>query len=207
MCYSASASIGSFCVSLVGASYLFLRNQGADRVFATVVFGVSIMQLGEYMMHIDENCLTGWNRYGSILGLLSHSLIQPLFSLGAVLLFSTAPLAPLVLMGWVAILLANAIYSWINWPTPKQLCSVKHKCASRDVCQLTWPWYSSVNVPMYALLVFVLPIVFSNIKHKLWWLLYAGAGPLFLNLLYSKTASSLWCFWGPALTILLKVMF
>jgi hypothetical protein len=49
MCYNASASIGSFLISFVGSTYLFLRNIKDDRLFAVIIFGVSIMQFGEYL--------------------------------------------------------------------------------------------------------------------------------------------------------------
>lgn len=43
MCYNATASIGSFVVSLLGSSFLFMRNNRDDRVFSCILFGVSIM--------------------------------------------------------------------------------------------------------------------------------------------------------------------
>ena len=48
-------------------------------------------------------------------------------------------------------------------------------------------------------------IIFSDIKNKPMWLTYIFMGPILLMYLYPKTASSIWCFLGPALTILLKI--
>ena len=128
MCYSANASIGSFLVSLLGCSYLFLRNKPADRLFAVILLGVSLMQIGEYMMHIDQNCKNNLNYYGSVIGLLSHILIQPMFSLIAVLLFSTLKLSSIIKIVWIIMLFSNFSYSVYNWPKKNKLCSKKYKC-------------------------------------------------------------------------------
>jgi hypothetical protein len=207
MCYSAEASIGSFMISFIGFLFLYNRNHKNDRLFATIIFGISTMQIGEYLIHRDLNCIRhGLNKLGSAIGLLSHSIIQPLFSFFAVLLFSRFKLSNNIKILWIILIVLNMIWSFYYWPKPQDLCSYSYECQNKKLgCQLYWPWYSSVNVPLYALLVFIMPILFSDLANKLLWLVYVGIGPGMLTILYPKTSNSVWCFLGPALTILIKI--
>ena len=98
------------------------------------------------------------------------------------------------------------VWSYYYWPSQNDLCSYMYKCKNKALgCQLYWPWYSYVNVPLYGLLVYVLPILFSDLANKLLWIIYAGLGPVLLTILYPKTSYSVWCFLGPALTVFIKI--
>jgi hypothetical protein len=206
MCYSANASLGSLSISILGFLFLYYRNKPADRLVGMIIIGVSIMQIGEYLMHIDIDCKKGLNKTGSVIGMLSHSLIQPLFAFLAVMLFSKNKLNNQVTLLWIILIIVSLTSNIMYWPKTENLCSYKHECVDKSKgCQLYWPWFSSINVPLYITTVFVLPIIFSNIKNKAIWLTYIFMGPILLMYLYPKTASSIWCFLGPALTILLKI--
>ena len=207
MCYSASASLGSFLISLVGFLYLYYRNKRNDRMLGFLVLGISIMQIGELLIHLDIDCKTGLNKIGSILGMFSHSIIQPAFALGAIILFCKKKLNDELLLFWFLLIITSVISNIFYWPQKGDLCSYKHECVDQSKgCQLYWPWYTSINVPLYAALVFILPIIFSDLEHKIMWIIYVLLGPIIFTYLYPKTASSVWCFLGPVLTILLKIL-
>jgi hypothetical protein len=207
MCYSANASLGSFLISAIGFIFLYNRNRTADRIVGMLILGISIMQIGEYLMHIDIECKKGLNKIGSIVGLLSHSLIQPLFAFLSVMLFSKNKINSQVTLLWIILIITSLVSNIMYWPKNEDLCSYKHECVDESKgCQLFWPWFKSINVPLYSTLVFVIPIIFSELQNKLLWGTYIAGGPIFLSFLYPKTASSIWCFLGPALTILLKVI-
>ena len=207
MCYSASASLGSFAISVLGFLLLYNRNLTGDRLVGMLILGISIMQIGEYLIHIDIECKNGLNKAGSVVGLLSHSLIQPLFAFLAVMLFSKKKLNNQVALLWIIMIVVSLTSNIMYWPKDKDLCSYKYECEDNSKgCQIFWPWFTSINVPLYVTLVFILPIIFSDMKHKLLWGAYVVIGPTALTYLYPKTASSIWCFLGPALTILLKLV-
>ena len=209
MCYNASASVGSFLISLIGSTYLFLRNIKDDRLFAVIIFGVSIMQLGEYLIHIDINCDSPnkFNVLGSKIGFYSHIIIQPMFSLLATLLFGLLR-SNYILILWGLLWVLHIKYSYDRYPKDKDFCSYRYKCDKgyeKIGCQLYWPWFKSINEMSYMSLVFFLPILLNvNVQYKLFWAIYVIFGPGVLSLLYPKTAASIWCFLGPSITILLK---
>lgn len=45
------------------------------------MIGISIIQIAEFIMHLDPKCKSNINKYGSMLGMLSLLFIQPLFSI------------------------------------------------------------------------------------------------------------------------------
>lgn len=212
MCYNAQASIGSFLVSLIGSTFLFSRNNKDDRLFAVILFGVSIMQLGEYLIHIDIKCKhpNKLNILGSKLGFYSHILIQPLFSLLATILFGSVNqyYKPIFTL-WGILWILYIKYAYDNYPSEKEWCSYRYECDKgyeKIGCHLYWPWFKSINEILYMTLVFFLPILSSStVQYKVFWLIYVILGPGLLSLVYPKTAGSIWCFLGPGLTILTKM--
>ena len=224
MCYNATASIGSFVVSLLGSSFLFMRNNRDDRVFSCILFGVSIMQLGEYLIHHDLDCKhpKQLNKLGSTLGFYSHLFIQPLFALLGTIFFGTIGINgvsdsnsngvyvyPLLAL-WFSLWFVYVKYAYDNYPSKKDWCSYQYPCdktSEKIGCQLYWPWFTSIHEPLYMILVFLLPILFSKvITHKIFWIIYVLLGPVLLLQVYPKTAGSLWCFLGPGLTIFTKML-
>ena len=81
MCYSVEASLGAFLFALVLSYSLYKRNKGNDRSIAILMFGISIMQIAEFFMHLDPDCKSNMNKYSSMFGLFVLLMIQPLFSI------------------------------------------------------------------------------------------------------------------------------
>tara|TARA_B100001093_G_scaffold178563_1_gene171117 strand:- start:586 stop:1239 length:654 start_codon:yes stop_codon:yes gene_type:complete len=206
MCYSANASLISFFISFTGFVYLFQRNMKNDRFIGFIILGISTMQLGEYLIHIDIDCKNNLNKIGSRIGFLSHIIIQPLFALISLLLFSGKKFDFSLLVVWFFIWMSHLVYSSIHWP--ENWCSYKYECQNKEnQCQLYWPWFSSINPLFYALLVFILPIICADMKTgiKAFWLLYCFIGPIISTKVYPKTAASIWCFIGPMITVGIQI--
>ena len=227
MCYSASSSIGAFMISFVGSLYLFNRNKPGDKIISVILFGISTMQIAELLIHLDISCKkvinykvinqdvfteglnffdrkTTLNKIGSLLGIFSLVVIQPLFSLVATLMYGKT-MSSSVVFGWLALFILNMVVTSISWPTEEKLCTKKRETCKDTQCKLFWPWFESSNVILYTLLVFILPLYFSKLKHKFIWMLYTIIGPVFLGLLYPIDHISMWCFFGPIITVLLKL--
>ena len=83
MCYSSEASIGAFMFSAILSYILYRRNKNIYRSLL-LIFGLSFMQIAEFIMHMDPKCKSNINRYGSILFMSSLLIIQPIFSILAV---------------------------------------------------------------------------------------------------------------------------
>ena len=207
MCYSAKASLGSFLISFIGSYYLFTRNQLNDKKFAVIIFGVSLMQLSDFLIHKDIECNNNLNKIGSRLGFLSHIIIQPLFSLLATILFNNnKKINNKHIFGWIIIWIYYLYDTTKKWPKDKDWCSFKNKCKKgQKDCQLIWPWHNSINSILYGILVFILPILIGDIKNKKLWILYSIIMPEIIRKNYPKTIPSMWCFIGPVLTLLIKI--
>ena len=61
MCYSSEASIGAFIFSAILSFILYRRNKNNDRSIAILIFGISTMQIAEFIMHMDPKCKSDIN--------------------------------------------------------------------------------------------------------------------------------------------------
>lgn len=203
MCYSQEGSIVSFSISLCGFIYLYNRNQKNDRMIGLILLSISLMQISEFMIHSDRSCKSGWNKFGSQTGFANLYIIQPLLSLLAVVIFSNMNQYYIPL--WFLIWISSFIFTSFHLPTEKEWCS---KCDSNgNLCNLNWPWYKGgwITSIFYMLLVFVIPILMSDLGNKWFWMIYVFIGPLISILLHPDIAGSIWCFVGPLLTLLIVI--
>mgnify|MGYP001158639392 FL=1 len=209
MCYSVEASFGAFLFALILSYSLYKRNKGNDRSIAILMFGISIMQVAEFFMHLDPDCKSNMNKYSSMFGLAVLLMIQPLFSILSNInsqkkIFTKEIIFQLLL--WIIYVLYITKY---YWPKSSEWCSKKD--CSGD-CKLTWNWWKhgSDNIPqlLYLTLILLIPIYVmykNNINKALVWLIY-----LFLSvvLIYNnKYFGTLWCFWGPLGVYLIQYYF
>ena len=117
-------------------------------------------------------------------------------------MFSSKKINTNILIIWVSIWISSIIFSFKNWP--KNWCSHKYDC-NKNECQLYWPWYKGVGLIHYSLLVFILPIIYSDVKNKLFWLLYSIISPMVIHKFYPNTQPSIWCFIGPIITSIIQI--
>ena len=80
MCYTAPLSLTAFSIVTIGAVKLAIRNKYHDRAIGLVLMGLTSMQLCEFIIHMDPDCVTGLNKLGSFLAQLTVYLVQPVCS-------------------------------------------------------------------------------------------------------------------------------
>ena len=205
MCYSVEASLGAFVFSLVLSYSLYKRNKGNDRSVAILMFGISIMQVAEFFMHLDPDCKSNMNKYSSMFGLAVLLMIQPLFSILSNInsqkkIFTKEIIIQLLL--WIIYVLYITKY---YWPKSSEWCSKKD--CSGD-CKLTWNWWKhgNDNIPqmLYMTLILLIPIyVMYKLEYKAFiWLLYIFLSVVFIYT--NKYFNTLWCFWAPMGAFLLQ---
>ena len=168
LCYNLGATIVAMAVMVLGSLFfIFSSNSSKDsKVVSFVILGAATMQIGELLMHIDENCSTGLNEIGSYLGYFSLLVIQPFFSLIGAYLYNEKEedtkgmCKDFILMlrkflPYVWIVVAGVWFGYFSWKYfPKQddtyfskdlnqtvsvWCTTDKTCAD-DMCDLDWKW-------------------------------------------------------------------
>lgn len=199
MCYTAPLSLAAFSIVTSGVVLLAIRNKYHDRAIGLVLMGLTSMQLCEFIIHLDPDCVTGLNKIGSFLAQLSVFLVQPVCSLLAVLLFAKVKHKPL-LKTWYAVFLAHIV---LNFQNLKDIeCSFR-TCPDEWRCGLETQKVRWTHHPCYMLLVFLLPVLMSDMQNKAVWIGVSTLGYAFLAALMKKGIGSLWCFYGPFLVLAL----
>jgi hypothetical protein len=206
MCYNTESSLVSFLITIIGSIYLFRRNEYNDRMFGMIILGIGSMQIGDYLIHNDIDCKNNLNKIGSKFGYISHIMIQPLFSLLGTLLFNSKNIKIEFIYGWLTLCIFYLYISIKDLPNDKLWCSYKNNCNDNNVdCNLIWPWHKKINYYFYGILVFILPILLSDIKNKSKWILYSIFMPEIIKTYFPNTIPSIWCFYGPILTLIIKI--
>jgi hypothetical protein len=93
MCYNLPVTVLSLGVHIILSIFIYNRG-GYNKSIAILLLGVATMQLSELFIHMDYKAnkffkfpyKTNINRFGSILGRFSLDVIQPIFSLFAILI-------------------------------------------------------------------------------------------------------------------------
>ena len=204
MCYSSEASIGAFIFSLVFSYILYKRNKNNDRSIAILIFGISFMQIAEFIMHLDPKCKSDINKYGSVLGMFAIIFIQPLFSILSSYYKQRKISKEIILqiILWIIYVLYIIKY---YWPKSSEWCSKKNCIGD---CKLSWNWWKSGNDYiqhiLYMLIILIIPIyVMYKLKYKAFiWLLYIFLSVVFIYT--NKYFNTIWCFWGPMGAFLLQ---
>ena len=204
MCYSSEASIGAFMFSAILSYILYRRNKNNDRSIAILIFGLSFMQIAEFIMHMDPKCKSNINRYGSILGMSSLLIIQPIFSILAVYHKQRKISKEIILQIILCIFYIFYMMKYL-WPKSSEWCS-KKDCI--DDCKLSWNWWKAgddyIQHILYMLIVLLIPIyVMYKFKYKAFiWLLYIFLSVVFIYT--NKYFNTIWCFWAPMGAFLLQ---
>ena len=204
MCYSAKASFISFSVAVFFSYKLFIRNKGHDRSVALIIFGISTIQIAEFLMHLNYDCKSKLNKFSSILGLLILLLVQPIFSIlsnintGKKLLSKELFIHILI---WF-IFVGYTYYKF--WPKDNELCTEK---LCQGDCKLNWKWFKSKNDIIYWILyvsvILIIPLYMMHNNTKgfnnktILWITYIILSIIIITLYNDKYFATLWCFWGP----------
>lgn len=202
MCFSASASLGSFLLLSGCCLFIYLRNYPLSQPFSLIFFTVGLMQLAEFFMWRDLNC--GWmNHYATKLAFIIL-LIQPIVVVFSIYYYGLSKLSS-IFMKYSFIFYVSLYGFLIIWTLlfgEKKLCSLPNRKSGHliwDIKSIDLPnFVKHVLFPFY----FLSSLFFLTFKRFSVGLSYFLL--LFFTLLLSifiysdKNASSswksLWCF-------------
>lgn len=156
MCYSADLSIASFSFGIFASLMLinFGNTQSANTNKAIGYFFlfVSLMQLVEYFLWIDMDCVNGFNKFGSLLGpILNH--IQPV----VLLIIATIFLEPSNLISQSVVIPANILYLiYSGHQYMLYVLDESNLCVKTNDCEhLDWTWKKHFNYLFYFAISFI----------------------------------------------------
>lgn len=156
MCYSADLSFTSLSFGIFAS--LMLINFGSpqstntNKAIGYFFLFVTLMQLVEYFLWIDIDCVNGFNKLGSLLGpILNH--LQPV----VLLILATTFLEPSNLISQSVIIPANILYLiYCIYIYIKYVSNESNFCVKTNDCEhLNWTWKKDFNYLFYFLISFI----------------------------------------------------
>lgn len=138
MCYTKEASITAFLVGSISSLLLLFygdkKYENQNLVIGCFFLFVSFIQLFDYFMYIDSNCISGWNKIAGYLGPIFNSL-QPtiLFIFVLMLVKDRMVLWPIIILN--IIYLIYIFYLYLQYIKRNNLCSEQKNG------RLSWTWY------------------------------------------------------------------
>jgi len=184
--------------------YLLKRNKGNDIYISIIIFGVSLIQVAEAIIHLDTRCNTQLNLLGSKLAFIVLIFLQPFFSILSTI-YLTKGIFNYKVISHILTWLVFIIYVILNrWP--KIWCTTKDEVCDEDHCKLNWQWFrfSSDDIMydiLYSIVLFGIPIIIMN-KHNIQWFIYTILSAIFI--FHSKYFATHWCFLTPVSSLLLQ---
>lgn len=156
MCYSADLSLASLSFGIF--SSLLLINFGSkesketNKVIGYFFLFVTLMQLVEYFLWIDINCVNGFNKTGALIGpILNH--LQPI----VLLIIATTFLEPANLISSSIVIPANILYLiYCAYQYIKYVSDESNLCVRTNDCEhLDWSWKKNFNYLFYFIISFI----------------------------------------------------
>lgn len=204
MCYSATSSIISATVGIIGSILCISLGSITDRIVGYYIAFVCSMQIIEYLLWTHQIC-DNYNRMISVIGMILNH-VQP-FVLGLIILAinNKSP------KHWVLIIMF--LYMCVIIPYSIQFINVSEKCTikSSDNPHLFWKWnYMNYAIFVYFVFIVTLCALFilgiPNLKNGI--LLSAVAIITYsLSLVFypKNAAGSIWCYFSTFLPIMYYV--
>lgn len=139
MCYTKEASISSFIVGVVSSLLLIFYGE-PEYKYQNIAIGLSfifasLMQLIDYMIHIDPKCKNGWNELAGKIGPLLN-ILQPLVIYIFILLFVEDNSVKIIASGWNILYLIYVFYIYLQYIKLGNYCSYNIEGRAR------WNWYN-----------------------------------------------------------------
>lgn len=199
MCYNKETSLQTFSVVLLSCIFLFVRNYENDRLLALTFISISLMQLAEYFMWIDQSCgIINNNATKFALFLL---VLQPLLFLWSMYLFGDITISKhIIVYLFLGISLLGGIITYYTFMYNKQLCSKPrylNQHLNWDTTRIFNTMPSIISILFYSL-YFLLPLLLLSLKSRvegfIYLILYMSTlvYSLYLNKGYGW--KSLWCY-------------
>lgn len=239
MCFSFEASAIAFLIDFVGALILYKYNttdkylSNDNKIFAYVLLGLSTMQVGEALIHLDIKCSNNVNAYGSHIAFFSLLVLQPVYSGLGTILYGNAsqPYSGLRLCrffcknknwlkyGWMVIftayifLSANVGYEQETFYSNALQQNVSKWCTSDFYCEgfgcpLLWNWDDLNQTDIGYFLYFFAVLGFPILALEYWefWLFIISAFFIIVAITWEPLFRlGAACLWGPPLSMLLQL--
>jgi hypothetical protein len=194
MCYSKDLSLSSLTFGIFASlTLIFFGNKESNSTNKTLGYFfliVSLMQLVEYFLWIDIDCVNGFNKIGALLGpILNH--LQPVILLILCIIF----LKPTYLIPNNIILFSNIIYLiYIVYKYIIYIQDSNNLCVKTNACEhLDWTWKKDFNYNLYFIINFINIANFCNNTN-----LIVTVGFSYLILIisifnFNKNVGEFWC--------------
>ena len=156
MCYSADLSLTSLSFGIFAS--LMLINFGSptstntNKAIGYFFLFVTLMQLVEYFLWIDIDCVNGFNKAGALLGpILNH--LQPV----VLLVIATTFLEPANLISPSVVIPANILYLiYSGYQYVVYISNESNLCVRTNDCEhLDWTWKKDFNYLFYFAISFI----------------------------------------------------
>lgn len=156
MCYSKDLSLSSLSFgifsSLILINYGNIKSSETNKAIGYFFLFVTLMQLVEYFLWIDQSCSNGFNKLGSVIGpILNH--LQPV----VLLIIASVFLEPANLISTNIIIPANIIYLiYTAYEYIKYISNPANLCIKTNNCDhLDWTWKKDFNYSFYFAISFI----------------------------------------------------
>lgn len=156
MCYSKDLSLTSLSFGIIASLSLICfgnkDSSNTNKAIGYFFLFVTLMQLVEYFLWIDIDCVNGFNKIGSLIGpILNH--LQPL----VLLLLATYYLQPANLISPSVIIPTNILYLiYVGYQYYKYVSSQSNLCVGTNkVGHLDWTWKKDFNYTFYFIISFI----------------------------------------------------
>lgn len=156
MCYSADLSLTSLTFG-VFASFMLINfgskeSSNTNKAIGYFFLFVTLMQLVEYFLWIDMDCVNGFNKVGALLGpILNH--LQPV----VLLIIATIFLEPANLISSSIVIPANILYLiYCGYQYVLYISDKSNLCVKTNECEhLDWTWKKDFNYIFYFAISFI----------------------------------------------------
>ena len=156
MCYSADLSLTSLSfgifASLILINFGSPRSTNTNKAIGYFFLFVTLMQLVEYFLWIDIDCVNGFNKTGALLGpILNH--LQPV----VLLVIATTFLEPSNLISPSVVIPANILYMiYSGYQYVLYVSNESNLCVRTNDCEhLDWTWKKDFNYLFYFAISFI----------------------------------------------------
>lgn len=156
MCYSKDLSLSSLIFGITASlTLIYLGNKkssNTNKAIGYFFLFVTLMQLVEYFLWLDIDCVNGLNKIGSMLGpILNH--LQPV----VLLILASLYLEPANLISPSIIIPANILYLlYVGVEYYKYTQKETNFCIRTNNCDhLDWTWKKDFNYTFYFIISFI----------------------------------------------------
>jgi hypothetical protein len=194
MCYSEELSLLSLSVGLIASlALIYFGNKesaNTNKMIGYFYLFVTLMQLVEYFLWLDQGCNNGLNYIGSMIGpILNH--LQPVL----MLVLANMYLESANVISMRALIPLNVIYLiYAYYKYGSYISDSSNLCVETNECDhLNWTWKKDFNYLFYFIISFINAINFYENKNFM--VVFAASYLLLLLSIFNfnKNVGEFWC--------------